>query len=110
MTSNEQSITIINDVRTIGDFIKTSFSGYKKSAVLKEVVSEMSRSNIETSCFWTAECIASGYYLDLWNIIINYSLRSLSKRLFFLSSALKHLRLVGAPSGVSGFSGSTYLS
>ncbi len=73
MTSNEQSITIINDVRNIGDFIKTSFSGYKKSAVLKEVVSEMSRSNIETSCFWTAECIASGYYLDLWNIIINYS-------------------------------------
>ena len=49
MTSNEQSITIINDVRIIGDFSKTSFSGYKKCAVLKEVVSEMSRSNIETS-------------------------------------------------------------
>ena len=75
MTSNEhsKSITIINDVRAAGDFSKTSFSGYKKCAVLKEVVSEISRSNIETSCFWTAECIASGYYLDLWNIIINYS-------------------------------------
>ena len=73
MSSKETNITLLKDVRNMNDFNKISFSGYKKTAVLKEVISEMSRSNIETTCFWTAECIASGYYLELWNSIINYS-------------------------------------
>lgn len=61
---------VINDCRNFKDFNKTTFSGYKKSQVLNTLSKSLVNSNIEESCFWSAEIICSGYFIELWEIII----------------------------------------
>lgn len=63
----------INDNRKQDKFSKTTFSNYKKTSVMKELINSLIKNNVESSCFWSAECICSGYYVDLWNLIINYT-------------------------------------
>ena len=63
----------INDNRRQNLFSRTTFSNYKKSGVMKELLNSLIKNDIEGTCFWSAECVCSGYYVDLWNLIINYS-------------------------------------
>ena len=60
----------INDIRTSKDFSKTTFSGFKKTEVLSTLLKTITSNNIESSCYWCAECICSGYYIELWELII----------------------------------------
>lgn len=63
---------LINDIRTIKDFKKISFSGYEKSKVVKQLLLNLSSNQIEHACNWTVELIASGHFKDLWEAIILY--------------------------------------
>ena len=60
----------INDKRE--KFNNISFSGFQKSKVKSELLKCIDNSKIENSCYWSAELICAGHYIDLWNLLINY--------------------------------------
>lgn len=62
----------INDVRTDKEFRGISFSGFKKTLVKKELLNSIVAIKVEPACYWAAELICSGHFVDLWEIVITY--------------------------------------
>ena len=65
-----ENIININDIRTMNDFKKISFSGFEKTKVTKELIINLINSNIESSLYWSVELICSGHFKELWECII----------------------------------------
>lgn len=64
----------ISDVRIQKDFTKTTFSGYKKSDVVKALDRCLVSGSLERACFWAAELVCSGRFFDVWEtIMVSYS-------------------------------------
>lgn len=59
----------INDKRTMNEFKGMTFSKFKKTEVLKQFLKSVSNGSIEESCYWSAELICAGHYIDLWDAI-----------------------------------------
>jgi hypothetical protein len=62
--------SFINDIRE--DFRCITFSKYKKTQVKTELLESLLKSKVEQSCYWCAELISSGHFLDLWELILTY--------------------------------------
>jgi hypothetical protein len=60
----------INDIRVQNEFKTISFSGYKKAAVRKELVHNILDGKIENSCYWSAELLCAGHFVEVWECII----------------------------------------
>ena len=64
--------TELNDIRTEPQFKGISFSKYKKTEVRKQFIESMKNGKVEPACYWSAELICAGHYMDVWETIIHY--------------------------------------
>jgi len=64
--------TEINDIRTGPQFKGVSFSKYKKADVRKQLIESMKLGKLEPSCYWSAELICAGHFMEVWEIILHY--------------------------------------
>ena len=65
-----QDNSFINDMRDSSDFRSITFSGYKKADVKKQLILSIFNNKIEQSCYWSAEMVCAGHYMDLWEICL----------------------------------------
>jgi hypothetical protein len=66
-----ETIQIV-DIRNSGDFKTISFSGYKKTEVKKQLLINMFNGKIEPACYWCAELVCAGHFMDIWEIFLLY--------------------------------------
>ena len=59
----------IQDKRSMKEFRSISFSVFKKTKVKAELLNSLLQSRIEPSCYWCAELICAGHFMDVWNTI-----------------------------------------
>jgi len=64
--------TMINDIRSPSEFRGISFSKYKKTDVRDQLLKNMCNGKIEPACYWAAELICAGHFMELWEVIIHY--------------------------------------
>jgi hypothetical protein len=56
----------IDDIRTKQDFKKISFSGFKKTDVMKKLQETIVSCKVDESLYWCFELVCSGHFLPLW--------------------------------------------
>jgi len=62
----------INDIRQSSQFRGTSFSKFKKTEVRTQFIENIKKGKVEPACYWSAELICAGHYMDVWETIIHY--------------------------------------
>ena len=71
-TSDIPQASLINDIRTPGQFAGITFSKYKKTIVKEQLIKSMVNGKVEPACYWAAELICAGHYMELWEDILHY--------------------------------------
>jgi len=62
----------INDIRQSPQFKGISFSKFKKTDVRKQYIENLKKGKIEPACYWCAELICAGHFMEVWETIIHY--------------------------------------
>lgn len=92
--SSEKSL--IDDERSPSSFKGVTFSGFKSSIVMQRLADSMFREKIEDACYWCAELICAGHYMELWDTIIQFYCKyihiSNPKLSIYMASKLQRFR------------------
>lgn len=72
METKPADSSIINDIRTPAQFKGASFSKFKKTEVRKQFIENIKKGKLEQSCYWCAELVCAGHFMEVWEIIIHY--------------------------------------
>jgi hypothetical protein len=67
------SNTDINDIRTPAQFKGFSFSKFKCTDAKNQFILNMQKGKIEPACYWSAELICSGHYMEVWETLLYYA-------------------------------------
>lgn len=62
----------INDIRTSSQLKGISFSKYKKTDVRIQMIESMKNNKVEPACYWCAELICAGHYMDVWENLLHF--------------------------------------
>lgn len=62
----------INDIRAPTHFRGFSFSNFKKTEVCRQMLQNMQKGRVEPACYWAAELICAGHFLDVWETLFYY--------------------------------------
>ena len=71
------NIHSIEDTRKISEFKDITFSGFKKTKVIEELVKCVVSDKVEAACNWCIELVCAGHFIDLWNAIISIVSRNI---------------------------------
>jgi hypothetical protein len=64
---------LIEDTRYLEEFKDKSFSGFKKTDVIKTLFKSIEEGKVENSCHWITECMISGYCLEILDKVIAFT-------------------------------------
>jgi len=67
------SNTEINDIRSSAQFKGFSFSKFKCTDVKTQFILNMQKGKLEPACYWCAELICSGHYMEVWETLLYYA-------------------------------------
>jgi len=73
MESAQLEISQINDIRTQPMFKGISFSNFKKPEVRKQLIENIKKGKVEPACYWCAELVCAGHYMEVWETILHYA-------------------------------------
>ena len=62
----------INDIRTQPQLKGISFSKYKRGDVRTQLIDSIKNGKLEQSCYWSAELVCAGHYMEIWETILHY--------------------------------------
>jgi hypothetical protein len=63
----------INDIRTPAQFKGFSFSRFKCADAKNQFIVNMQKGKLEPACYWCAELICSGHYMEVWETLLYYA-------------------------------------
>jgi hypothetical protein len=67
-----RALVFIDDMRSANDFRGVTFSNYKKTEVRAQMLKHMIQGHVEQSCYWCAELVCAGHFLDAWENIFHF--------------------------------------
>jgi len=62
----------INDKRRLPEFRGLSFSNFQKTQVKTELLQSLINNKVEPACYWAAELVCAGHFIDIWDTIITF--------------------------------------
>jgi len=71
-TSKVNDNSEIIDIRQSTHFKGITFSKFKKTEVIKQFITNLTKGKIEPACYWCAELICAGHFMEVWETIIHY--------------------------------------